>query len=425
MLCLVFIGAAHAQEFTYTTNNGSITITRYKGAGGPVNIPGTITGLPVTAIGDWAFYSTSPTSVAIPGSITSIGDYAFDSCFSLTSVTIPDSVTNLGIYAFPWCYSLTNVTIGNNVPAIGYWAFYECSSLTRVTIPDSVTSIGDNAFQANGLLTNIFIGKNVTNIASQAFDYCSSLTSILVDAVNPVYSSVDGVLFDKSQRTLIQCPPGKTGNYAIPEGVTNIGPDAFSSCWNPTNITIPESITRIGPYALSGFVGLTRIAIPASVTSIGTNALAGCLHLTTTIIGRGVTNIEDEAFAYCTNFSFALYFEGNAPVAGNDLFDSDGVVPVYYLPDTTGWGSTFGGQPTVLWNPLARTDDASFGVRQNQFGFNVTGTANIPIVIEASPKVSTGSWVALQSGRLTNGLIYFSDPQWTNYLTRIYRIRSP
>src|SRR5215475_2218309 len=162
VLCLMFIGAAHAQDFTYTNNNGTITITGYTGAGGAVNIPANIIGLPVTAIGDWAFYSTSLTSVDIPSSITSIGDYAFDSCFSLTSVTIPDSVTNLGVYAFPWCYSLTNLTIGNSVTAIGYWAFYECKSLTQVTIPDSVTSVGFWAFAASDLLTNITLGKSVT-----------------------------------------------------------------------------------------------------------------------------------------------------------------------------------------------------------------------------------------------------------------------
>jgi hypothetical protein len=428
VLFLMFIGAAHAQDFTYTNNNGSITITGYTGPGGAVNIPATIDGLPVTAIGDWAFYAKSLTSVGIPSSITSIGDYAFDSCFGLTSVTIPDSVTNLGVYAFPWCYSLTNVTIGNNVTAIGYWAFYECRNLKQVTIPDSVTSVGFWAFAASDLLTNITFGKSITNIDGQALDYCSSLTSIQVDALNPVYSSVDGVLFDKSQRTLIKWPLGRTGSYAIPDGVTNIAPGAFATCWSLTNLTFPDSMTRIGPGALGGFVGLTRIAIPDSVTSIGTNAFAGCFHLTTVTIGSGVTNIEDEAFAYCTNFSFALYFEGNAPVAGNDVFDADAYAKVYYLPGTTGWGSTFGGVPTAPWTlpyPLILSKASGFGLMPNgAFDFTVSWATNLPVVVEASRDLSGAAWQALQTNTLINGSFYFTDPVSTNYTSRFYRARS-
>ena len=127
--------------------------------------------------GAWPAATRSPT--ASPAS----GDYAFYGCTSLTSVTIPNSVTS-----------------------IGDWAFYRCTSLTSVTIPNSVTSIGDWAFYS-----------------------CTSLTAITVDALNSVYSSVAGVLFNKSQTTLIQCPGGKAGSYTIPNSVTSIGDYAFNS----------------------------------------------------------------------------------------------------------------------------------------------------------------------------------------------------
>ena len=74
--------------------------------------------------------------------VTSIGSYAFSSCYGLTSVTIPNSVTSIGNYAFQYCSGLTSVTIPNSVTSIGYSAFYNCSGLTSVTIPNSVTSIG-------------------------------------------------------------------------------------------------------------------------------------------------------------------------------------------------------------------------------------------------------------------------------------------
>jgi hypothetical protein len=103
---------------------------------------------------------------------------------------------------------------------------------------------------------------------------------------------------------------------------------------------------------------------------------------------------------------------------------ADGSTTVYYLPDTTGWTSTFGGRPALLWNPQAQTNDGSFGVRQDQFGFNIIGTTGIPFVVEASTDLAAQSWLPLQSFTLTNGLIYFRDAQWTNYPARLYRIRS-
>ena len=102
------------------------------------------------------------TSITIPKSVTSIGDYAFYECTGLTSVTIPNSVTSIGQSAFGDCSSLSSVTIANSVTSIGESAFNGCSSLTSVTIPNSVTSIG-----------------------KWAFYYCTSLTSISCEAVTP------------------------------------------------------------------------------------------------------------------------------------------------------------------------------------------------------------------------------------------------
>jgi hypothetical protein len=107
------------------------------------------------------------------------------------------------------------------------------------------------------------------------------------------------------------------------------------------------------------------------------------------------------------------------------VFNGDGNATVYYLPGTTGWTSTFGGRPAVLWNPQFETADPTFGVQNNQFGFTITGTTNIPIVLEASTDLATPSWTSLRNCTLTNGSIYFSDSALTNHASRFYRIRSP
>src|SRR5262245_50977113 len=114
-LLMLFAIAAPAQgQFNYTNDNGRITITKYTGPGGTVIIPETIDGLPVTRIGDSAFYEFGGLdAVVIPNSVTSIGDSAFRLCFGLTNVTIGNSVTNIGYGAFSGC-GLHSVVIPDN-----------------------------------------------------------------------------------------------------------------------------------------------------------------------------------------------------------------------------------------------------------------------------------------------------------------------
>ena len=204
------------------TGDGTVTITDCYRSVTSVDVPAEIDGMPVTSIGDSAFYyCDSLTSINIPDSITSIGDYAFYNCDSLTSISIPDSVTSIGRDAFFWC-----------------------SSLTSISIPDSVTSIGNNAFHS-----------------------CDNLGAINVDAKNKNYSSIDGILFNKAQTELITCPGGINGKYKIPDSVASIGYYAFYYCDSLTSINIPDGVMSIGGYAFSGCSGLTSINIPDSVTT--------------------------------------------------------------------------------------------------------------------------------------------------------------
>jgi len=362
-------------------------------------------GTNVTSIGDDAFDGCSSlSSVTIPNSVTSIGDRAFYDCYSLTNVTIGNSVTKIGSYAFSDCYSLTNVTIGNSVTSIGDRAFSDCRSLTSVTTGNSVTSIGDKAFYDCRSLTNVTTGNSVTRIGSAAFDGCTSLSgvkvpnsvtsigsaafsqctslkAITVDALNSFYSSVGGVLFDKSQTTLIQCPKGKAGSYTIPNSVTRIG-DAGLVTRIPYpegeagRHTIPNSIVTTGGSAFFECSSLTSVTIPNSVTNIGSYAFYSCRSLTNVTIGNSVTGIGDWVFGDCTSLT-AVCFKGNAPRLGSAVFNADNHATIYYLPGTTGWGRTFGGRPTMLWKPQAQTSDASLGVRTNQFGFNINWASSL------------------------------------------------
>ena len=459
-------------QLVYATNNNVITVTGYIGPGGGVVIPSTIEGWPVAGVGNRAFWNCAVLSgITFPNTITNLGNLAFAGCTALTGVTIPNSASGSG--AFSNCTSLANIVVPGNVVSLGEREFSGCTALTTITIPSSLTNIGDWAFQncfslnsvcfqgnapvadstvfdgssnvtnyylpktagwgatfagrptapilftcttnsgaitiksyigiwgsvvvpdtLNGqpvtaigntafygcaTLTNIIIGTNVTSIAGQALVGCTNLIAITVNALNPVYSSVDGVLFDKSRTTLLYCPGGRTGSYRIPDGVTSIPNYAFQWCPNLSTLTAPNTVTNIATLAFNVDPSLT-----------------------------------------------AIFFEGNAPNAEWSAFlDIGSTLTVFYVPGTTGWETSFGGFLTAEWQPQVQTGDASFGVRTNQFGFNLTWADGRPVVVEACTDLTHPVWLPVKTNTLAGGSAYFSEPQWTNYSGRFYRLRSP
>lgn len=480
-LAIFSVSTATVQaQFDYISNNSTITLTKFMGSGGMVTIPSQINGLPVTSIGSDTFTGCATvTSVVIPESveriedgiaggcslpfgafaysaianvtmgngITQIGDVAFFGCTNLVSVMLPESVTNVGAYAFSGCSRLTNVTVPNSVTFIGVLAFSGCSSLATLTVdpqnqsyssrggvlfdknqttllecsgetglytvPTSVTSIGDVAFFGCSGLTSVIIPNSVTSIGRSAFVGCSSLTNVSIP--NSVTSIGDWAFEACSNLTTV----------TIPSSVTSIGAQWFYGCSGLTSVSIPNSVTSIGDGAFDWCGGLTNINIPNRVTSIGYATFQGCSRLTSITIPTSIISMADWAFSDCSSLN-RVSFEGNAPVlGGSNVFTGDKAT-VYYLPGTTGWGTTFADRPTAPWvlpNPVILTTSRNFGIQTNQFGFRISWATNASVVIEATTSLSNPVWSPVGTNTLVNGWSDFSEAEWKDHSARFYRVR--
>jgi hypothetical protein len=106
-----------------------------------------------------------------------------------------------------------------------------------------------------------------------------------------------------------------------------------------------------------------------------------------------------------------------------DAFGDAAKAILHYLPETGGWGWTVAARPPLLWNPQVQTSHASFGGQTNGFGFTITGHGDRIVVVGAGTDLFKSTWYPLQTNN--SGSFYFSDPQWTNYPNRFYRLRMP
>lgn len=318
--------------WAYTVQNGSATITRYLGGGGPnLVMPETLGGAPVKGFKSGIFLLLWPplASLTLSSGITNIGQGEFLDSPALTNVTFLGPLKSIPKAAFSQCDSLVSVTYPDTVTSIGDQAFELCSRLRDISLPAGLTNIGTSAFRdCSSLKTNqgaFTIPASVITIGDGAFSRCTSLEAIEVDPQNAFFSSLDGVLLNKTRTILIKCPGAKSGTFAIPESVTTLRSGAFSQCKKLTGVTIPESITALPDYAFDGASSLTRIDLPSGLTSLGSGvffnagltnlslpagvktipraACQGCPGLVTVTLPEQITRVEDYAFSGCNNLT--------------------------------------------------------------------------------------------------------------------------
>ena len=342
--------------------DGTCTITRHTGTEHDILIPQSIEGYRVVEIGPYAFYDNDIVEhVYIPGTVLTIGDWAFARCNSLVSISLEEGLQRIGDDSFRECKQLASVILPESLTEIDRFAFYECDSLVSIRIPNSVTQIGVNpfiwctnlseiivsdnhpclaiingalidtnkesiicylstcsnevyvipdgiitieeyAFCNNRYLNRIVIPNSVCKVGQGAFRRCYALTAIDVAFDNEAYMSYEGVLVNRSSKTIICYPINKPGDYyRIPDGITAIAPDAFSET-KICDVDFPNTLTSIGETAFA-YTRLQKVSLPSNVELLGNGAFNWCAELTSITIPESLLSIGTNPFIGCVKLT--------------------------------------------------------------------------------------------------------------------------
>ena len=298
----------------------------------------------VTSIGYYAFNKCeSLTSITIPKSVKTIGNSAFSDCYSLKYVNITDlaawcrinftEMTSNPLYYAHNLYfngsEIKDMVIPGSVTSIGAYAFYGFSGLTSVTIPNSVTSIGRDAFSNCSKLTSV----HITDLAAWCRIKFITTSSQYRYSSNPL---------DNAQHLYMN--GAEITDLVIPNGVTSIGCGAFSNCTGLKSVTIPSSVTTIERGSFCSCSNLESVTIPNSVTSIEDGAFEYCSGVVTINMGNSVTTIGNNAFAYCSNL-VSVNIPNSVTSIGYNAFNSCSSLVSVTVPDNVQSidGSAFSG----------------------------------------------------------------------------------
>jgi hypothetical protein len=245
-----------------------------------------------------------------------------------------------------------------------------------------VVGIGVNAFAAKAI-TAVTIPSSITNIDMLAFYSCSSLTSIVLS-----------------------------------NGLISIGLYSFSNCTNLQSVSISDTVVVLGDYCFALCTRLQSVRFGARVSQIWPFAFAYAA-LASATIPASVTNIGNAAFQFAPSL-VSMCFAGDAPTVNNSFLGNNNLT-IYYALSAKGWGSLLGGRPAIPWTVSNPANTA--GLVGGRFGFTIVGPAGAPFVVDASTNLL--DWSSVLPASIENSGYRFTDPQWSSFTRRFYRIRMP
>lgn len=314
-------------------------------------------GAGLETIGGFAFYGCSGiTSMEIPDSVVSIGNSAFNRCNNMTEITFGKGLKDFGTMVFNYCDKLqrfivdeenphlsavggvlfdkdatllmfypqgkqdSTYTVPSTVTAIGDYGIYSIVTLEELILPDGLETLGDHSLSRNVNLKSLRLPKSLREIRDTTFYYGESMTAIDVDPQNETFSSIDGVLFNKAQDTLLFYPNGRPdAMYVVPDGVKNLRSNSFYECKTIEGIDY-NNVEFIGEYSMYRCSNLKTVKMGDSVQSVDANAFAYCSSITTITETAALKNIGANAFTNCSKVRFI--FLPNAELIGEYAFNN-------------------------------------------------------------------------------------------------------
>ena len=342
-------------KFTLNEEKTEYAVTAYTGSDTQVVIPEGYKGLPVTAIGDEAFFNCSHVeSVTIPQSVTSIGANAFSNCDGLETVALPDGLTAIGEEAFSSCDKLNNLVLPEGIKSVGKGAFWFCTALETVEIPESLTAIEAKAFSSCTSLKKVFIPESVKSIGEEAFFGCSKLAIAYYEGTAEAFGkisvsgnytglTVDNLFYHSEEE------PAEFGAYwryvnespAIWSAVQYVsngdGTCTLAKAFVGGDFTVPtlspdgDTVTKIGEKAFMNAISLTSVVIPEGVKTVGKNAFNNCEQLVSLTVSGDVTAFGEKAFLGCINLKNVYISDIGAWC--NIKFDGADATPMAYASE--------------------------------------------------------------------------------------------
>lgn len=339
--------------FTFSLSGSEVVVTGLTDDGKRENVlvvPSAYNDRPVTAIADGTaeeptLSSQVLTNLILPGSVRSIGAYAFASNGVLEEIRLSDGLVSIGEYAFCGLPALLSVTVPSSVERIEEGAFSSCENLAEIYFNhnSSLTSFGSRLFAEDGNLLSFVLPDSSERYFSSDALIGSAIETLTSGSDR--YLAEGNVVYDENGTVAVACAPAYSSSVALREGCTTVGEKAFADCARIPSVTIPATVTTIGanafyrcaslltvPFAVGeqplsiashAFAesGLTRISLPANVDEIQDHAFADCdALLSADLTAVTMDELGEYAFADCETLQSVLF--GEIGVIGERAFYS-------------------------------------------------------------------------------------------------------